>query len=483
MKIVVLFCFILISLICFNQNQGNIWYFGFQAGLDFNSGTPIALTDGQTGLSLAHQEGTSIISDTNGNMLFYTNGETVWNRFHQEMPNGNGLMGHYSSTQSAIIVPSPNDPDRYYYIFCVGDGLISQKKATYSLVDICLDNGKGDVISTNKNSLLGDSLPEKMCVTRHANGIDYWILTHKLGTNEFWAFELTEFGITDTVISSAGSTVTDWAATFGQMKFSPNGQKIAFGASNIQSILELFDFDNSTGIVSNAMDLYAPNNDQFFTYGLEFSPNNTKLYIKGHTLTGAWTTYLAQYNLIAGSGSLDSINASLYILSQIPSLISGGALQLGPNGVIYSPSLSNVNFISSINYPDLQGSSCDYIENSINLLGSNVSYGMPCFVANYDYSNKNSPCSVTDGIELNVPPENFMQVSPNPFSDILTIELKKDVLKDVSLQIVNLQGLIEYFIEINTNKTLIDLVNLKVGTYYIIIREGDSISHKMIIKY
>jgi large repetitive protein len=416
-------------------------------------------------------------------MLFYTNGQTVWNRFHEIMPNGSGLMGDYSSTQSSIIIPSPNEPDRYYYIFCVGEGLLSQKQATYSLVDICLDNGKGDVISNEKNILLGDSLPEKMCVTRHANGNDYWILTHKFGTNDFWAFKLSESGVTDTIVSSAGSTITNWAATFGQMKFSTNGQRIAFGASNVQSILEILDFDNSSGIVSNAKDLYAPNNDQFCTYGLEFSPDNSKLYVKGYSLTGPLTTYIVQYDLNAGNENLDSINASLYVLLQIPGLISGGAMQLGPNGIIYSPSTQNSNYISSINYPNLYGSSCQYVENSIYLSGRNVSYGLPCIISNFDYSNKISPCTATEGIELEKQKEDLIQITPNPFSDLLLIDLKIDVFQEITLQILNLQGSIEYNVEINTAKTSIDLSNLNAGLYYIIIIDRNSVYHKEIIKY
>jgi hypothetical protein len=96
------------------QKEGNVWYFGENAGLDFNSGSPVALTDGM----LNTDEGCASICDANGSLLFYTDGMTVYNRNHGIMPNGTGLLGHSSSTQSAIIVKKPMS-NNLYYIFTV----------------------------------------------------------------------------------------------------------------------------------------------------------------------------------------------------------------------------------------------------------------------------------------------------------------------------------------------------------------------------
>src|SRR4051812_6637805 len=84
----------------FSQKQTNNWYFGTLAGLDFNSGNPVVLTAG----ALNTTEGTSSMSDANGNLLFYTDGVNVWNKLHAIMPNGTGLLGDVSTTQSAIII-------------------------------------------------------------------------------------------------------------------------------------------------------------------------------------------------------------------------------------------------------------------------------------------------------------------------------------------------------------------------------------------
>ena len=86
------------------------WYFGNTAGLTFNSGAPIALTNGV----LITTEGVATISDNSGNLLFYTDGVTVYNRIHGVMTNGTGLFGDASSTQSAIIVQKPGTTNIYY---------------------------------------------------------------------------------------------------------------------------------------------------------------------------------------------------------------------------------------------------------------------------------------------------------------------------------------------------------------------------------
>ena len=98
------------------QGEANIWYFGSNAGIDFNSGVPVSLPASQ----MSTWEGCASIADGAGNLRFYTDGNSVWTHNHTVMNNGTGLMGSFSSTQSAIIVPRPNNPD-IYYIFTVDE--------------------------------------------------------------------------------------------------------------------------------------------------------------------------------------------------------------------------------------------------------------------------------------------------------------------------------------------------------------------------
>lgn len=72
----------------FNRTMN--WAIGDSALIDFNTSFP---TVGSS--SIDAFEGSSTMSDLNGNLLFYTNGVSVWNSQHQLMDNGSGLFGGF----------------------------------------------------------------------------------------------------------------------------------------------------------------------------------------------------------------------------------------------------------------------------------------------------------------------------------------------------------------------------------------------------
>src|SRR4051812_13447876 len=119
----------------YSQSYANWWYFGQNAGVTFQSGSPVASPGGQINTI----EGTAAISDAAGNRLFYTEGMLVWNRNHVQMPNGAGLMGNSSSTQSAVIVQKPGSTN-IYYIFTV-DAQAGANGLRWSEVDMNLQAG------------------------------------------------------------------------------------------------------------------------------------------------------------------------------------------------------------------------------------------------------------------------------------------------------------------------------------------------------
>src|SRR3954464_776622 len=89
--------------IIFSQGEANWWYFGYNAGMHFPFGPPVAVTNGLANTS----EGSASIADAAGNLLFYTDGITVWNKLHLTMANGTGLLGNSSSTQAGVIIQRP----------------------------------------------------------------------------------------------------------------------------------------------------------------------------------------------------------------------------------------------------------------------------------------------------------------------------------------------------------------------------------------
>jgi len=360
---------ILSSTYSYSQKQTNFWYFGTLAGLDFNSGSPVALTNG----ALNTTEGCSAISDVNGNLLFYTNGVDVWDKTHTQMPNGFGLMGDVSTTQSVQIVPVPGSTT-LYYIFTL-DYIVGPNGFRYSIVDMTLQAGNGDV--TTKNTFIQNNVVEKLAAVYHCNGTDIWVMVHDWGTNAFYAYLVTPAGINPPVVSNVGTIYTGnpISNSVGQLKFSNAGSKLV-SAIGYQDTIDVFDFDNKTGIVSNPLSLSF---GLYRVYGVEFSPDETKLYTSYYEIGNAG--WIAQFDLTAAN-----VQASQTLLgtSFDPNYIYG--LQLGPDNKIYA-SISATPFLGVVNSPNTVGIGCNYVGMGVNLdptsIGIMTMLGLPGFIASY----------------------------------------------------------------------------------------------------
>ena len=344
------------------QKEASHWYFGYSGGLDFSSGAPVYNTASSQFVS----EGCSSISDSAGNLLFYTDGITVTNRNHSTMANGTGLMGNSDATQSALIVKLPGS-STFYYIFTVTNEA-NPDGVRYSIVDMSQNGGLGSVVS--KNGLIWTPSSEKLTATRHANGTDVWIITHDWNSDAFRSFLLTPGGILPGFVISHCGIVHDGSTwnTNGYLKVSSNGKKIAVAVCHYINKFEVFDFDNLTGMVSNVIS-FPSYPATIGAYGVEFSRDCTKLY--GSMLIPP-TIY--QFDLCAGSAA-DIINSATIIGTDNQWIC---ALQLGPDGKIYVARDSN-DSLGVINNPNAAGISCNYSNNGV-YLGSNASgLGLPSF--------------------------------------------------------------------------------------------------------
>ena len=389
-KIALLFICFFISLYTYSQNEAANWYFGYGGGIRFNqiANTVASVNDGQ----LFTNEGCASISDDTGGLLFYTDGTSIWNKNHAIMQNGFGLFGDSSSTQSAIIVPKPNDPD-IYYVFTVDNALDGFNYGlNYSEINITLDGGLGGVTVKNTNLLQRSS--EKItavlkdCITK-----SIWVVAFASvdGNNEnlfntYHAFEVNDLGVNPVAVKSTFNLIVGDAR--GYLKLSPDGTKMA--SANATDGLFLYDFDNNTGVVSNQIPIGIQGNSKV-PYGLEFSPNSQVLYVHASNdffsnnsneseNPANHTSSLLQYNLlaadVAGSGIIID-NRNLY----------RGGLQLGPNGKIYRALSATYNvglsYLGIINNPDNLGLSCNYFHNGINIAPNLSAQGLPPFIASF----------------------------------------------------------------------------------------------------
>jgi len=390
MKKIILILTLFVSINVVGQGEAANWYFGFGAGLQFDlaTGNTTVVDDGQ----LFTNEGCSSISDENGNLLFYSDGITVWNRNHQVMPNGNGLFGDPSSTQSALVVPKPDDPN-IYFIFTVDTVFQGDPDfgLNFSIIDISLDGGLGDVTDKNIN-LLADCSEKITAVLKDCVTKSIWVVTLASidGTlpvfNTYHAFEVNNTGVNTTSVKSTFNlNITDFR---GYLKLSPDGTKMIsantrgnFNDPNSTDRLLLYDFDENTGIVSNQERLFI-NSQNNQPYGVEFSPNSQMLYVhssndaSGTPPSNHFST-LTQFNLAA-----TNIQASEFVLDD-RQLFRGG-LQLGPNGKIYralsASFFQGLPFLGVINNPNNIGATANYEHNAINLSPNLSSQGFPPFI-------------------------------------------------------------------------------------------------------
>ena len=351
-----------------------MWLFGHNAGLDFNSGNPISFSGSQ----LDTLEGCSSIADENGALLFYTDGITVWDSAHTVMANGTGLGGNPSSSQSGLIVPNPNDPT-IYYLFTVGTNAVGTGSPfpqnagfKYYTIDMSLNGGLGAVLPTitDLSGAQSNSWTEKVTAVKTDSCDSYWAIS--LVSNTFYSFLIDGSGVSTTpVISSVSNTTTD---ARGYLKVSPDGTKIV--AANMNSGTYLYDFDNTTGIVSNGNRL---NINSEKGYGVEFSLNSKKLYISTGNFTAGSTENLYQFNL--DLVDINDINMSRNLIHTYSN--TRGALQLASNGKIYwaSDGENDGNTrISVINLPENTGNAVNYQHRTVSLGGKVCTQGLPPFI-------------------------------------------------------------------------------------------------------
>ena len=379
----------------FAQGEANFWYFGENAGLDFNTGSAVALTNGQ----LNTREGCSSFSNSNGDLLFYSDGTTVWNREHNPMPNGTGLAGHSSSTQSAMIIPRPQSTSEYY-IFTVGAAIPGATPGfNYYTIDMTADNGRGDVVAgpIDLSDGKANSWTEKVAAIKGNDCNTFWVISYVF--NEFYAYKVTSAGVSITPVISPGSNSANDRR--GYLKISPDGKKLAiahmskFNGTSLPSTAGeflLYDFNDVTGQITNerSLPLIAPADRP---YGVEFSSNSEKLYVhasndfynnvvpaENSNPSNHFST-LYQFNL-SSTTTADIIASREIIDSQ--NLYRGG-LQLGPDQKIYR-ALSQtytigIPFLGVIENPENNGLACNYQHATIDLAGNNASQGLPPFIA------------------------------------------------------------------------------------------------------
>ncbi|MFT2008647.1 PKD domain-containing protein [Pontibacter sp. 13R65] len=351
------------------SKRANHWYFTYLSGIDFNYNPPRATNHGK----VEHVfRGSATISDAAGRLQFYTDGHSVWNRDHQEMPNGSGLTKGEVATylQTSIIVPRPGS-ESLFYIFTTnpGHGPVDQG-LFYAVVDMSLRDGLGDVIQ--KHVPLQNPVTGSLTSVLHANGTDYWVIAHEFGSGNYLAYLVTASGVESTpVISDLPSLQREYP---GQMKVSPDGSRIVVPADGGA---EISDFNTRTGKLSNSYILQRRGLRDRIS-GLEFAPNSAVLYVANVNET------IYQYDLSKNSWA--EVEASGYQVGGwgFSNIICD--LQLAPDGRIYAAKGggqgSGAAFLGVISNPNGLRHQASFDEKGFPLV-SPVDQRLPPFVTSF----------------------------------------------------------------------------------------------------
>jgi hypothetical protein len=393
-----LFCLtILLAAVCsiHAQNAAKNWVFGYSARIDFNSGS--AVVSAINPPTITTREGSSSISDSDGNLLFYTDGITVWDRNHNQMstPNGMSLAGGYSSTQSALIVPCSCNK---YFIFTTGEREKKYRNGFhYSVVDMTANGGLGDVTLINRPLGL-ERAAEKVAAVSDGNG-GFWVVAHDIQDsttaigNQFNSYHIRPGG--DCTLNPQPEATSNVGAIYvygttiyqgvGQMKISPDGTRLAVAVPSTGGInsnfVELFSFDKTTGKISTLPVGTVRARDTHFFYGVEFSPDSKSLYAT--TLIGESWVYRFDItnitsNTLTPTNSQRMRSASYY----------SGSLQLGPDERIYIASDSNQSVLSKflfvLSTPNAAPADGSLTPTKVFLApGSYSRVGLPTMIAGY----------------------------------------------------------------------------------------------------
>ncbi|GER58460.1 hypothetical protein ULMA_05680 [Patiriisocius marinus] len=376
--VTILLCFF--STTIFAQLENSNWYFGNGAGLNFNGATSV-LNNGQTNLDFHHS---AVASDASGNLLFYSDGVSVWNENSYFTNGDNTLTG---GGKTIVIVPFPDNTDKYYLFtsklnaYLVIDYQYSIVNVTTNTVEILnqqlnLFESVNDFNDPDFDNIVRTrAYRDHMTVAKHADEESYWLLINPF--DKFFALKIDSSGISDPIISEAEGHYSEQqylelVDTGGSgMSISQDMSKIAYftnysyPGSGYHSEIHLYDFNTTTGAISYTNAIKDSDySGFFFGYGFSvaFSPNGDYLYANSNAISTT-SDKLFQFDLnnilnapfVTNLSGSDGLGYKHY------------TLRLAIDGKIYLPNSLNSTTLNVINNPNNFGAAAGFVESQINL--------------------------------------------------------------------------------------------------------------------
>lgn len=374
MKQIILWVLLVTGNILYAQKEENYWTFGTKYSLDFST-TPPTLHDNHPISAPSSHLNSISVSDASGQLLFsvrfnvnsYKNGSIahIYDRHNHPIPNTN-LMGTVERSSPPVVIPHGSNPAQYYIFYERNKGLF------YSLFDLTLNNGLGDIVQAEKNVMIsgyGTVIGKRMTAIKGCTGV--WLVIRSYSANEYYSYLVDGQGLhTMPVVSECGllSIANYRNDQTGNLDASPDGRYLATGVTsgvhNFDGGLELYDFEKCSGRVKNARLLES----NVWINGACFSPDNTKLYTTQNDYPPAngfrhYEGRVYQYDLTLPT--LNAIIASKTLIITNPLTIENdpyqcggchcpmnmglGDMKLSPHGKIYLLNQSYMTCRTTVN--------------------------------------------------------------------------------------------------------------------------------------
>ena len=481
LKIVMSIITIFGSILNSEAQQNSNWTFGDSCRLNWNTSLNITVSNSK----IYAQEACSTISDSAGNLLFYSNQYYAYNRLNQIMPNGDSLMPGYqvppgmatsSVTNGSLILPFPNH-DGLYYLISLGGGMFGQL-STYSIVNMALDNGLGDVQLPKNNVFSTDTMAEKMCAIKHANGRDWWIICHAKDGRRVIKFLLAPDGIHGPFYQNIGSSYTGGAnKVIGEMACSQDGQRLLMIGYSC-GLIDYFNFNRCNGLLSKWQTL---GDGISAYYGCSFSSTGNVFYVNTERNLLQWNT---------SQDSLDFTGSKLQIYSISDTTFVLGQEQLAPDNKIivsicyqYFPnSIQDTlnNSLSLIQSPDSLGAACDFQPAALYLNSHRTFLSLPN-MPNYNLGPLSGSACDTINAVIDILASTQISISPNPVNQSLRFN---NVVQDFVIDLYDINGRKLMHSLITTQYPIMDVSWLSSGMYFVRCthKDGEVISTEKFVK-
>lgn len=413
------------------------------------------------------------MSSKEGELIFYSNGCTVYNKLDAIMENGDSLnpgeiyefgcpSSGYVGYQNMISIPDSYN-DSIYYLFHISlqfnpkpnPLIIVQSQFLYfTKINIYLNSGNGKVIDKNI-PIIGDTnmIATPLTAVKHANGLDWWLITPDRWGNSFNLILLNESGPQYFGKQFIGTNTSPFAEG-GQGKFSPSGDRFAW--YHPENGLFLYDFDRENGELSNFEHIVIPFGD-FITGGCEFSPSGRFLYVNHNTS-------LFQLDLL-----VEDIQNSLTHIADFdgfadPLPTAFFYMERTPDRKIIMNLVNGSQWLHVIQEPDKRGQACHFEQHTLKLPTVN-NFTLPHF-PNYRLGPLGEPQCDSIWVSTDHPEEgvtmNQYKVAPNPtFGNLRIRTFDNGYVENIKVSIYDTSG----SLVLSSKQTEIDLSDLPSGVY------------------